>query len=277
LEGVISWNLNTACNYRCSYCTQRHLADRKASAKDLDTFLAFFSALPGDWEVKLSGGEPFRHPNFLDIVSGLISAGRRVSVVTNLSSPVRVLERYCDLVRPLPGVLSASMHVEYTTAEDFCAKVAHVAAVHAGPVVATCVATRQNLPHLASWHALFRDAGLRFRVQPEKQDRDVIAYTDAEMELLSPWIDGGAGVAPNYLGRPCWAGARSAILDHRGDVWRCYPARRHKSEYLGNVLAGTARLRREAQPCLYRYCNCTVPQERGMMPRQEAECRSPVV
>jgi hypothetical protein len=28
LEGVASWNMNTTCNYRCSYCTQRFVDDR---------------------------------------------------------------------------------------------------------------------------------------------------------------------------------------------------------------------------------------------------------
>ena len=27
-RGVVSWNMNTSCNYRCSYCTQRFLDDR---------------------------------------------------------------------------------------------------------------------------------------------------------------------------------------------------------------------------------------------------------
>ena len=65
LEGVVSWNMNTTCNYRCSYCTQRFVDDRKQWARDLPRFIEAFVGLPGDWEVKLSGGEPFRHPDFL--------------------------------------------------------------------------------------------------------------------------------------------------------------------------------------------------------------------
>ena len=27
-EGVVSWNMNTTCNYRCTYCTQRFVDSR---------------------------------------------------------------------------------------------------------------------------------------------------------------------------------------------------------------------------------------------------------
>ena len=61
-RGVISWNMNTSCNYRCGYCTQRFLDDRGRWASDLPRFLAAFARLPGAWEIKLSGGEPFVQP-----------------------------------------------------------------------------------------------------------------------------------------------------------------------------------------------------------------------
>src|SRR5690606_36094546 len=64
-RGAISWNMNTSCNYRCSYCTQRFLDHRGRWARDLPRFMAAFAELPGAWEIKLSGGEPFVHPNFL--------------------------------------------------------------------------------------------------------------------------------------------------------------------------------------------------------------------
>ena len=83
LEGVVSWNMNTTCNYRCSYCTQRFVDDRAQWASDLPRFVRAFSALPGDWEIKLSGGEPFRHPDILGAVGALAEGGLRVSVVTN--------------------------------------------------------------------------------------------------------------------------------------------------------------------------------------------------
>lgn len=267
IEGVVSWNMNTTCNYRCSYCTQRFVDDRGQWARDLPAFLAAFAALPGDWEIKLSGGEPFRHPDFMHAVRALAAANRRVSVVTNFASPLDELCEFADATRARPGLVSASLHLEYAEPDAFLAKLAAFAARHAGRVVATCVATRENLKALAELRARFAAAGQTLRVQPEKQDRDVIDYDDAEraqLVQLGGHNDTGA-ISPSFEGRACWAGARYFVVDHRGEAYRCYPARRYRSERLGNLLDGTFRLGNGAQPCRYSYCNCTVPQQRGMV------------
>ncbi|HMV68422.1 MAG TPA: radical SAM protein [Myxococcota bacterium] len=267
LEGVVSWNMNTTCNYRCSYCTQRFVDDRKQWARDLPAFVRAFLALPGDWEIKLSGGEPFQHPGFLELVRALASGGRRVAVVTNLSASDEALRAYVEATSARPGVLSASLHLEYADPDRFLERLAAVAAVHRGPVVATCVATRATLPRLPALVERFRASGLTLRIQPEKQDRDVIAYTAEERaQLLELGGHNGTGlVEPSFLGRWCWAGSRYLIVDHRGEAWRCYPARRYRKERLGNLLDGTFRLRAEPARCAYRYCNCTVPPQRGMV------------
>ena len=82
-SGVVTWNINTTCNYRCSYCTQRFLEDRGRWLRDVPAFLRGFARLPGQWEIKISGGEPFLHPALLDIVTGLRHLGCTISIVTN--------------------------------------------------------------------------------------------------------------------------------------------------------------------------------------------------
>lgn len=267
LEGVCSWNMNTTCNYRCSYCTQRFVDDRGQWAKDLPTFLAAFGRLVGDWEIKLSGGEPFRHPDFIACVAALNKQRRRVSVVTNFSAKRDELFAFCDATRSRPGLISASLHLEYADPDEFLAKMVAVKAHHAGRIVATCVATRDNLPRLEELQTVFAAAGTELRIQPEKQDRDVIDYSDAERaQLVQLGGHNGTGeIEPSFAGRPCWAGARYFIVDHTGEAYRCYPARRYRRESLGNMLDGTFALRAEAAPCRYDYCNCTVPQQRGMV------------
>ena len=272
LEGVVSWNMNTTCNYRCSYCTQRFVDDRGQWAADGPRFVAGFLALPGDWEIKLSGGEPFQHPDFLGLVGALAAGGRRVSVVTNLSASPQKLRDFAERTAARPGLISASLHLEYSDPQAFIDKLEGLARSHQGRVVATIVATRGNLPLLPELRARFADAGLDLRVQPEKQDRDVIDYSDAERAtLLALGGHNGTGnIDPDLSGRPCWAGGRYFVVDHRGDAWRCYPSRRHRSEPLGNVLDGSLRLHLEARPCRYSYCNCTVPQQRGMVDASNA-------
>jgi MoaA/NifB/PqqE/SkfB family radical SAM enzyme len=270
-EGVVSWNMNTLCNYRCSYCTQRFLDDRKRWAHDVPAFLSTFSALPQDtgvpWEVKLSGGEPFLHPGFLDVVRGLRDAGLWISVVTNFSGDAAA---FVDAAGDRLRVLSASLHLEFADVDVFRAKAAAVQASlrEGASLVVTCVATQQNLPRLVELAASFHDVGVRFKVQPEKQDREIVSYDDAGKALLYRLggHNGTGRIAHDFGGQPCWAGARYFIVDDVGEAFRCYPARRYRVERLGNVTDGTFRAREAAAPCLYRSCNCTVPIARGMMP-----------
>jgi MoaA/NifB/PqqE/SkfB family radical SAM enzyme len=274
-QGVISWNMNTGCNYRCSYCTQRFLDDRGRWARDLPRFLDGFSRLPGAWEIKLSGGEPFVHPHLVELVAGLSARGMRISIVTNLSASAPELEAFLDAAGGNLGVFSASLHLEFvrdggrqTLAQflDRC-RLVRARLGPGGSLCVTCVATRANLPHLAGLRDRFAAEGVTFKIQPEKQDREVIAYTAAERaQILALGGHNLTGaIAPNFQGAWCWAGARYFILDDRGNAYRCYPARRRKEAFLGNLLDGSFRLALAAQRCPYSYCNCTVPIERGMM------------
>ncbi len=287
-RGVISWNMNTTCNYRCSYCTQRFVDDRGRWARDVPRFLRAFAALPGAWEVKLSGGEPFLHPQLLELVRGLRGLGFLISMVTNLSASRKKLLAFLDAAGDHLGVMSCSLHLEYVdatgvggkpdTLEDFierCRTITKRARPPASLCV-TCVATRANLPRLGDLRDRFASAGIRFKIQPEKQDREVIAYTPGERaQILALGGHNSTGeIAPDFSGRPCWAGARYFILDDLGNAFRCYPARRYRRESLGNLLEGTFSLRDEPTPCRYQYCNCTVPIERGMMPRERPKATS---
>jgi hypothetical protein len=279
--GVISWNMNTSCNYRCSYCTQRFLDDRGRWAKDGPRFLAGFARLPGPWEVKLSGGEPFVHPQLIPLVRGIAQLGFTVSVVTNLSAGAKTLADFLDAAGARLGVVSASLHPEHVSLDDegqdtltqFVER-CHFVQQRLPPrasLCVTCVATRSFLARLPQLRARFLAEGVVFKVQPEKQDREVIAYTEEERaQLLALGGHNLTGeIAANFEGRPCWAGARYFVLDDRGNAFRCYPARRQRLESLGNLLDGSFCLGEQAVPCRYRYCNCTVPMERGMMERTQ--------
>lgn len=283
-EGAVSWNINTACNYRCTYCTQRFKEDRGRWSRDTPRFLQAFARLPGRWEIKISGGEPFVHPTLTEITAGLAGLGHRISIVTNFSAERPKLERFVAAARGRVGVFSASLHLEYVedlpAVEAFAAKAAWLQArldaaadpaLPAPRVCVTTVATRAALPRLTEIAPVFEQAGVVFKVQPEKQDRDVVDYSEAERAAILAL--GGHNltgqIAHDFQGLPCWSGSRYFILDDEGRAFRCYPARRYKIETLGSFLDPGFRLADEPATCLYRYCNCTVPIARAMMPRGE--------
>ncbi|MEW6283310.1 MAG: radical SAM protein [Candidatus Eremiobacterota bacterium] len=277
---MISWNINTACNYRCSYCTQRFKEDRGRWSRETPRFLEAFARLEGRWEVKLSGGEPFVHPTLNEIVEGLAGLGHRISVVTNFSASESKLRDFLQAARGRVAVFSCSLHLDYAEPEPFLSRVLWLQEEllrRADPTLprpglcVTSVATRQRLPELPDLARRYREAGVPFKVQPEKQNRDLIAYEPHEQDALRQL--GGHNLtgelAFDFYARPCWAGSRYFILDDRGEAFRCYPARRYRVERLGNFLDPSFRLADGPSACLYRYCNCTVPIERGMMPRWE--------
>jgi organic radical activating enzyme len=279
VEGVISWNINTACNYRCTYCTQRFKEDRGRWSRDTPRFLTAFARLPGRWEIKISGGEPFVHPTLEEIVAGLAGLGHRIGVVTNFSASQDKLARFVEAADGRVSMFSCSLHLEYVDDIDaFIEKASWLRAAlcaRARPdlpvpsVHVTCVATRDNLPRLLELRTSFEAARLTFKIQPEKQDRDVVSYTPNERAQLL--VLGGhnltGAITHAFEGLPCWAGSRYFILDDEGRAFRCYPARRYRTELMGNFLSEDFRLADEPRPCVYRYCNCTVPIARGMMPR----------
>ncbi len=280
-EGAVSWNINTACNYRCTYCTQRFKEDRGRWSRDTPRFLEAFGRLPGRWEIKISGGEPFVHPTLLPIVAGLAALGHRISIVTNFSAARGELAAFADAAAGRVGVFSSSLHLEYVDDLDAFAEKARWLGeelarrrdpgLPAPHVCVTAVATRAALPRLPAIAARFRAAGVTFKIQPEKQDRDVIAYDEADRaQILALGGHNLTGaIEHRFEGRPCWSGARYFILDDVGQAFRCYPARRHRVERMGDFLSPDFRLADEPSPCRYRACNCTVPISRGMMPRED--------
>ncbi len=282
-EGVISWNINTACNYRCSYCTQRFMEDRGRWSRDTPLFLAAFARLPGRWEIKISGGEPFVHPTLCEIVSGLAQLGHRISIVTNFSASPSKLRDFVQAAQGRIGVFSCSLHLEYVKdvaayvqkAADFRAALLATSSAElpAPSLCVTTVATRAVIPRLPELAAQFAAAGVTFKVQPEKQDGAIISYVQEEASALVQL--GGHNrtgqLSHRYLGRPCWSGNRYFILDDKGTAYRCYPARRQKAERLGNFLAEDFRLLEGPLPCRYELCYCTVPIERGLMSRTPQE------
>jgi len=282
-EGAVSFNINTACNYRCSYCTQRFKEDRGRWSRDTPRFLEAFARLPGRWEIKLSGGEPFVHPTLFEIVEGLSELGHRISVVTNFSAKREKLEAFVEAARGRVGVFSCSLHLEYVDdIEAFADQAAWLQGrleARADPelpkpsVCVTSVATREALPRLPSIASIFASRGVVFKVQPEKQDRDVIRYTpEEEAAILSLGGHNATGeIEHDFGGLPCWAGSRYFILDDEGRAFRCYPARRYRVEVMGDFLSPDFRLAEGPSTCLYSSCNCTVPISRRMMPAGRLE------
>ncbi len=271
---TIEWQTNGGCNYDCSYCIQsRKYRQGHPTDEQLDAFLHFFATLSGPWEIKMSGGEPFAFKGFLGrIVPGLAKLPHRVSVLTNLSAPLSSLRRFVELVGDQLEVVSASLHLEHVTVEEFLTKAVTLRGWlrPETSLVINNVLVPGTLENLHEVRQAIERAGLRYFPQVMKTKHGVFAYSANEAAQVVQLTGRNptsreANLAPSYRGRLCWSGVEYFVLDQFGHAWSCRTAKRFGAGYLGNVLAGTVQLQTAPARCAYDICPCTVPANRGMI------------
>ena len=238
----------------------------------LDRAIAAFAQLPGRWEIKCSGGEAFAHPLFMaQVVPDLMSRTRHaISVLTNFSASRSELMKFAQLTRGRLAVFSASLHLEFTTAQDFAAKAAWFVLQLDADVrfVVNQVVLPGREAEAAASRDIIEDAGLRWFPQLYKVDGGVADYP--QPDALVPLIGKKptpreANIAPSYRGHTCWSGVDYVIVDKDGDAWACRTAKRYGEGALGNIFDGTFARATAPGPCGYDICPCTVPANRGMI------------
>ena len=272
---TVEWQVCGICNYDCSYCIQSRAARvGHPSADEVESFLRFFARLPGVWEIKMTGGEPFAFKGFMDrIVPGLVAeTPHTLSVLTNLSAPLPVLERFAALTRGRLGIVSASVHLEHVAVGAFVEKAAAFrrAIDPAAAMVINEVLVPGTLDQVAAARDAITRAGLRFFPQVMKIKGGKFGYDAADQERVRGLVGASptprtANLAPSYRGKICWTGVDYFVLTQTGEAWSCRTAKRFGEGYLGNALDGSFARLAGPLPCAYDVCPCTVPANRGMI------------
>lgn len=268
----IEWELTSRCNYACSYCLQR--ADAQSYRSDCSdatakAVLNLLRQCSGSWLVKLSGGEPFLHPRFFEIIRDVVLLSHRVATTTNFSASRRVLERFLDVSGTGLAYLTASLHLEQMPdVRPFFDKARwfQSAKSAATKFVVTTVAIEAEFPRLKVLAGKFSDAGIAFEVAPRKCGSKFLEYTDpAFIEFMNSHalahIEDIRGL--RLLGSLCHTGSLFARVNLHGDGLRCYNMQPRFA--LGNVVKGDFKWLDGPKPCLARRCTCTVPANRNMI------------
>ena len=283
LQPTVEWQVNGACNYDCTYCIQSR--KRRVGIPDnarVDAVIGAFAKLPGPWEIKMSGGEPFANPGFVrHIIPSLVQrTAHRISVLTNFSAPAKVLEAFCRTAGERLRITSASLHLEFDELAAFIAKAERYRELRAmynpgSSFVVNSVLVPGRLHAQLEVKERLESAGFRYFPQLMKIKGGVFPYARRDARLVER-ITGGSfnpkavNRAPSYRGLHCEAGAWYFTVDQTGDAWMCRTGKRFADEedreaYLGNLADGTFSLRARGGRCRYTICPCTVPVLRGVV------------
>jgi len=268
----IEWELTTRCNYDCNYCLQRTSAGRQgrdSCNETIDTVLSLLKEKKDSWLVKLSGGEPFLHPRFLEITRAVTRLSHRVATTTNFSASRQTLERFLEASGKRLAYLTASLHLEQVRdVQEFVDKACwfQAAKPEAAKFIVTTVGIETELPRLQALADGLADAGISFEVAPRKDGSGFIAYTDPAFVAFMDrhalaHVEDIRGM--RMLGTMCHAGSLFARITLDGDGLRCYNIQPRFA--LGNAVRGDFKWLDGPKPCLARHCTCTVPANRNMI------------
>lgn len=281
LTPTVEWQVAGHCNYDCSYCIQsRKTRVGQPEEDDLRNIVAAFSRLPGTWEIKISGGEPFAARLFLDLAIPLLASEtpHRISVLTNFSAPLKSLERFALLTGDRLRITSASLHLETIVASEVDAFIEKACAYRElrarhnpqSSFVVNSVLVPNTLRGLIAVRERIEAAGFRWFPQLMKVKGGVHPYDVDEQKLVEVLTRAShdpraVNRAPSYRGLHCEAGAWYFVVDQRGEAHACRTSKRFGRFALGNLAAGTFALSDRGGPCPFDICPCTVPPNRGIV------------
>ena len=282
LQPTVEWQVNGFCNYDCTYCIQSKAS--RVGVPDDETVTAIigeFGKLPGTWEIKMSGGEPFAYKGFVRFAIPQLVArtSHRISVLTNFSAPIDMLERFCKLTAERLRITSASLHPEMANVDAFLEKANAYRRLRAehNPH-SSFVVNVVLVPGLVKDHTKYRERiesqGMRYFPQLMKIKGGVYPYNKAECKQIEELTGGShdprkVNRAPSYEGMHCEAGAWYFTVDKNGEAFSCRTGKRFldvdERARMGNLAKGTFSLRPRGGRCPYPICPCTVPVNRGIV------------
>lgn len=283
LAPTVEWQTNGVCNYDCTYCIQSPRT-RTGAPDDatIDAIVDGLATLPGAWEVKMSGGEPFASEGFMRrVIPGLVArTPHRISVLTNFSAPLKVLEAFARATGERLRITSASLHLEHSSLAEFLPKAIAYRELRArhnpeSSFVVNSVLVPGRLRELVSVKAAVEREGFRYFPQLMKIRGGVYPYAGRDAALVEELTGGShdpalVNRAPDYQGLHCEAGAWYLVVDQQGDAWSCRTGKRFAQSdgaraRLGNLADGSFARREVGGPCPYSICPCTVPANRGVV------------
>lgn len=279
----VHWNWETfkSCNYRCRYCpTYDNSAPylRLPVERWREIWHRLFEKY-GCGEIRFSGGEPTIYPDFMELVAALREE-YTINITTNLSFDA---ERWIRRIKPGNVFLSASLHPDHTTPEDFLEKV-RLLRRHGHHATVSYVAYPPQLGSLRRTQEMFEAEKVIFKIIPFNGEHEGKRYPDAyseeERALMRRAAAESAEPATAEMNKAlqdfnlkeaaapvlCRMGEMYAKIEPDGTVRRCCSL---DVGVLGDIIDPDLRLYDEPRPCEAR-CKCWKPMIPG---RYEAKAK----
>lgn len=243
--GLIRWTIIDTCNNRCSYCVTP--TESKASnvrVKEYDRYLDVFKqTIPRGWNFDLIGGEATIHPNFMDIVQGLVDGGYTISLSTNFTLPQEKLVKFFEITGEQCLAFKASLHMESVKVEDYLDKLFYLYEKFPNArIIGTSVALPEKLPLLLKVAETVKKKNGKFHVQRcRDKNNKQIEYTKEEnrtIREINKWMQPVFQYKKEDIYRPkksCYCGFKLAHINPFGEVYRCHPYK-SQGKSIGNVL-----------------------------------------
>lgn len=263
---LVLFRLNTLCNFRCEYCTQRSVDGRESpevGRYDPQHIAKCFDDTGRTWAITMSGGEPFLYPRFVELASALTEK-HYIRIFTNLAT--KHVYEFADVVPPQRvAVINAAYHIvereRQKGVSDYIRKVLHLQN-RGFNIRVVYVLYPPLLPRLAGDIDYLKSHGVgdillqahlglyRGECYPE-------SYTDEEKRLIFDIASGRCEVlwdvlTLNTFGRLCSAGQKSFLMEPSGRLIRCDGTPR----VYGNLFTGSYRLDKLPRPCPVQTCFC---------------------
>jgi len=209
----------------------------------------------------MGGGEPFTHPNFFEIINGLVDSGYRLSIISNFSAPINKLNKFFKMTEGNLDYFVASLHLEQAQLQVFIKKIITIKKRFPKfkRFFVNTVAKKEKMEEAKFLKKIFSAKKIRLtflrlkKPSPDKEFKE-ISYSPEETKIFS--FPSCFYSSPKLTGKLCSSGQKSAIIDPTGNIFRCISGSNTKQGYLGNLLTDDIIFYKKPKPCQERFCFC---------------------
>ncbi len=276
LKKMVYFKITSLCNLKCDFCETKKSPEFlkkeiQFTQKNLSKFEEFFNGLNGQWEIFIGGGEPFIIPEFLNFINNLAKTGHKISIVTNFTSSLDKLKKFCNLTGRKLNLFLASFKPQVHNFNEFLDKskiINNLIKKNKGIFSVGALATKKDIDFLFEAGKTFKKNGIQFNLQAERINGRYRKYCSEDIKKIK-YFKRTYGVENNFnfKGKICFAGVNYFILLPNGDAFICHSAltSQNQDDYLGNIFRKNFKLHKYPTICKYNCCVCINAYNKGII------------